>query len=115
MTIIAQAEQGMAGITALAFGRGEGDRTSIDVVTNGGMSFPLPTGLEPVKASTAATTLRQGICRQGLCLPEIGKTVDRDNGDPTDHKATTQHEQSFVGVERSLDAEKTSHYRDCLS
>ncbi|KAM3107670.1 SMP-30/gluconolactonase/LRE family protein [Phormidesmis sp. 146-33] len=49
MTIIAQAEQGMAGSTALAFGRGESDRTSIYVVTNGGMSFPLPTGLEPAK------------------------------------------------------------------
>ena len=41
--------QGMAGSTAFAFGRGEGDRTSIDVVTNGGMSFPLPTGLEAAK------------------------------------------------------------------
>jgi hypothetical protein len=39
----------MAGSTAFAFGRGEGDRTSIDVVTNGGMSFPLPTGLEAAK------------------------------------------------------------------
>ena len=39
----------MAGSTALAFGRGEGDRTSIDVVTNGGMSFSLPTGLEAAK------------------------------------------------------------------
>jgi hypothetical protein len=31
-------------------GRGESDRTSIYVVTNGGMSFPLPTGLEPANA-----------------------------------------------------------------
>ena len=49
IVIIAQTERGMAGSTALAFGRGEGDRTSIYVVTNGGMSFPLPTGLEPAK------------------------------------------------------------------
>ncbi len=49
LTTIAQAEQGMTGSTALAFGRGEGDRTSIYVVTNGGMSFPPPTGVEPAK------------------------------------------------------------------
>jgi sugar lactone lactonase YvrE len=49
LTIIAEAEQGMAGSTALAFGRGEGDRTSIYVVTNGGMSLPLPNGIEPAK------------------------------------------------------------------
>ena len=49
LTIIAEAEQGMAGCTALAFGRGEGDRSSIYVVTNGGMSLPLPTGVEPAK------------------------------------------------------------------
>jgi hypothetical protein len=49
MTTIAQAEQGMTGSTALAFGQSAGDRTSIYVVTNGGMSFPPPTGLEPSK------------------------------------------------------------------
>lgn len=49
MTTIAQAEQGMTGSTALAFGQSEGDRTSIYVVTNGGMSFPPSTGLEPAK------------------------------------------------------------------
>jgi sugar lactone lactonase YvrE len=49
ITIIAEAEQGMTGCTALAFGRGEGDLMSIYVVTNGGMSFPPPTGLEPSK------------------------------------------------------------------
>ncbi|MGL5943788.1 MAG: SMP-30/gluconolactonase/LRE family protein [Waterburya sp.] len=49
MTIIAQSEQGMTGSTALAFGQGESDRTSVYVVTNGGMSFPPSTGLEPSK------------------------------------------------------------------
>jgi sugar lactone lactonase YvrE len=49
VTTIAQAEQGMAGSTALAFGRVESDRTSIYVITNGGMSLPLPTGIEPAK------------------------------------------------------------------
>lgn len=49
MTTIAQVEQGMTGSTALAFGQGEGDRMSIYVVTNGGMSFPPPTGLESAK------------------------------------------------------------------
>jgi hypothetical protein len=49
ITIIAQAEQGMTGSTALAFGQGEDDNTSIYVVTNGGMSFPPSTGLEPSK------------------------------------------------------------------
>lgn len=49
MTTIAQAEQGMTGSTALAFGRGADDRTSLYVVTNGGMSFPPPTGVEPAK------------------------------------------------------------------
>jgi hypothetical protein len=49
ITTIAQAEQGMTGSTALAFGQREDDRTSIYVVTNGGMSFPPPSGLEPAK------------------------------------------------------------------
>lgn len=49
ITTLAQAEQGMAGSTALAFGQSEGDRTGIYVVTNGGMSFPPPTGIEPAK------------------------------------------------------------------
>lgn len=49
LTIIAEAEQGMTGSTALAFGRCDGDRTSIYVITNGGMSLPLPTGIEPAK------------------------------------------------------------------
>jgi putative intracellular protease/amidase/sugar lactone lactonase YvrE len=55
---IAKAEQGLAGSTALAFGRGENgslqgevrsSRTSLYVTTNGGMSLPLPTGVEPAK------------------------------------------------------------------
>ncbi|WP_019502634.1 SMP-30/gluconolactonase/LRE family protein [Pseudanabaena sp. PCC 6802] len=49
VTIVAQAEQGMTGSTALAFGRTKNDLTSIYVVTNGGMSFPPPTGLEPAR------------------------------------------------------------------
>ncbi len=49
ITTIAQAKQGMTGSTALAFGQGEDDRSSIYVVTNGGMSLPPPTGLEPAR------------------------------------------------------------------
>lgn len=49
ITTIATAAQGMAGSTALAFGRQAGDRTAIYVTTNGGMSLPLPTGLEAAK------------------------------------------------------------------
>lgn len=48
VTVIADAEQGMVGTTALAFGQGE-YRTQAYVVTNGGMSFPPPTGLETAK------------------------------------------------------------------
>lgn len=46
-TIIAQADQGVIGSTAVAFGQGEGDRTAIYVVTNGGIFLPPPTGLVP--------------------------------------------------------------------
>jgi hypothetical protein len=46
---IAETEQGITGSTALAFGRVEGDCTSIYVVTNGGMSLPLPTGIAPAQ------------------------------------------------------------------
>lgn len=49
VTVIAQAEQGMAGSTALAFGGSDRDRTSVYVVTNGGMSLPPASGLEPAK------------------------------------------------------------------
>ncbi|MBW4614051.1 MAG: gluconolactonase [Desmonostoc vinosum HA7617-LM4] len=44
-TIIAQAEQGLIGTTAVAFGRTEDDYTAIYVVTNGGMFLPPPTGV----------------------------------------------------------------------
>ncbi|MBD2341196.1 gluconolactonase [Calothrix sp. FACHB-156] len=43
--IIAQAEQGVIGSTAVAFGQQENDSTSIYVVMNGGMFLPLPTGV----------------------------------------------------------------------
>ncbi|MBR8832513.1 MAG: SMP-30/gluconolactonase/LRE family protein [Stigonema ocellatum SAG 48.90 = DSM 106950] len=49
ITTIAQAEQGMAGTTAAAFGASEGDRTHLYVTTNGGMSFPPPTGIQPAR------------------------------------------------------------------
>lgn len=49
ITTIAEAEQGMAGTTALAFGRTGRDRTNIYVVSNGGMSYPLPSGIESAK------------------------------------------------------------------
>jgi hypothetical protein len=49
VTTIAQLEQGVAGSTALAFGKSEGDLTSIYVTTNGGMSFPPATGIESGK------------------------------------------------------------------
>lgn len=64
ITMIAEAAQGMAGSTALAFGRGERDRTSIYVTTNGGMSLPLPTGLEPAKV------VRLDVGIEGLVLGE---------------------------------------------
>ncbi|MFN6568376.1 gluconolactonase [Dendronalium sp. ChiSLP03b] len=46
-TIIAQAEQGVIGSTAVAFGQTGSDRTAIYVVTNGGMFLPPPTGVVP--------------------------------------------------------------------
>ncbi|MBR8831764.1 MAG: hypothetical protein N5P05_002638 [Chroococcopsis gigantea SAG 12.99] len=49
VTTIAELQQGMAGSTALAFGTSPGDRTSIYVTTNGGMSFPPVTGIESGK------------------------------------------------------------------
>jgi sugar lactone lactonase YvrE len=49
ITIIAQAEQGITGSTALAFGQTEKDCTGIYVVTNGGMSYPPPTGIESAR------------------------------------------------------------------
>ncbi|XGV97686.1 MAG: SMP-30/gluconolactonase/LRE family protein [Leptolyngbya sp. BL-A-14] len=49
VTTIAQAAQGMVGTTAVAFGKTEGNRTHLYVTTNGGMSFPPPTGVESAK------------------------------------------------------------------
>lgn len=49
VTTIAEADQGVTGSTSLAFGRTERDRTSIYVITNGGMSLPPSTGVEPAK------------------------------------------------------------------
>ncbi|MBD2169324.1 gluconolactonase [Calothrix membranacea FACHB-236] len=46
-TIIAQAEQGVIGSTAVAFGQQETDSTAIYVVMNGGMFLPPPTGVVP--------------------------------------------------------------------
>jgi hypothetical protein len=60
VTTIAKAEQGVTGSTALAFGRG----SSLYVTTNGGMSFPLPTGVEPAKV------VRLDVGIEGLGLGE---------------------------------------------
>lgn len=65
ITIIAEAEQGMAGSTALAFGGGADDHTSLYVVTNGGLSFPLPSGLE----SARVVRLDIGIAGHQLLSP----------------------------------------------
>ncbi len=46
-TIIAQAEEGVIGSTAVAFGQTQSDSTAIYVVTNGGMFLPPPTGVVP--------------------------------------------------------------------
>ena len=48
VTTIAQLEQGMAGTTAAAFGHGE-HQVNLYVTTNGGMSLPPATGIEPAK------------------------------------------------------------------
>ena len=49
ITTIAQAEQGMTGTTAVAFGRSPSNETYLYVTTNGGMSLPPSTGIEPAK------------------------------------------------------------------
>ncbi len=64
ITTIAKAEQGMTGSTALAFSRTEGNLSSIYVTTNGGMSLPPSTGVEPAKV----VRLEVGI--EGLVLGE---------------------------------------------
>ncbi len=48
ITTIAKTDEGMTGSTSLAFGRAH-NSTSIYVTTNGGMSLPLPTGVESAK------------------------------------------------------------------
>lgn len=65
ITTIAEAEQGMAGSTALAFGAAAGDHTSLYVVTNGGLSYPLPSGLE----SARVVRLDIGIAGHQLLQP----------------------------------------------
>ncbi len=49
LTVIAKAEQGVIGSTALAFGRTSTDNTAVYVTTNGGMSLPPATGVEPAR------------------------------------------------------------------
>ncbi|QLE54728.1 SMP-30/gluconolactonase/LRE family protein [Nostoc sp. TCL26-01] len=72
-TVIAQAEQNVIGSTAIAFGQQEsdglhsvgGDRTSIYVVTNGGMFLPPPTGVVP------ATVVKLSVGKQGYPITAI--------------------------------------------
>jgi putative intracellular protease/amidase len=63
ITILAKAEQGVTGSTALAFGRGDYS-SSLYVTTNGGMSFPPETGVGPAKI------VRLDIDREGLVIGE---------------------------------------------
>jgi hypothetical protein len=46
VTIIGEEQQGLAGSTAVAFGKRGSDKNCIYVTTNGGMSFPLPEGIQ---------------------------------------------------------------------
>ena len=62
ITTIAQAEQGMTGTTAVAFGKTADRLSDLYVTTNGGMSFPPPTGVE------AAKVVRLAIGVEGLPL-----------------------------------------------
>lgn len=62
ITTIAEAAQGVTGSTAIAFGRTQRDRTSIYVVTNGGMFLPPPTGVVP------AEIVRLDVGKEGLAL-----------------------------------------------
>lgn len=61
ITTIATGEGGVTGSTALAFGRTERDRTDVFVVTNGGMSLPPSTGLEPAKVVRLAVGIEGAI------------------------------------------------------
>jgi hypothetical protein len=49
VAIIGEAEQGLAGSTAVAFGKRDDDENSIYVTTNGGMSLPLPGGIQEAR------------------------------------------------------------------
>ncbi|XGV94712.1 MAG: DJ-1/PfpI family protein [Leptolyngbya sp. BL-A-14] len=49
VTAIATAEQGVTGCTALAFCRTGEDAAAVYVTTNGGMSLPLPSGIQPAQ------------------------------------------------------------------
>jgi WD40 repeat protein len=62
ITTIATATEGMVGSTAVAFGKMDTNFTSVYVVTNGGMSFPPPEGLETAKV------VRLNVGIQGLSL-----------------------------------------------
>ncbi len=62
ITTIAQAEQGMTGSTALAFGKTEESHFSVYVTTNGGMSLPPSSGVEVAKV------VRLDVGVQGLPL-----------------------------------------------
>jgi hypothetical protein len=62
ITTIAKAEEGMVGTTACAFGKSQGDCTHLYVTTNGGMSFPPPTGVESAKV------VRLDVGVEGLAL-----------------------------------------------
>lgn len=62
ITTLAQAEQGMVGTTAVAFGRSPVDRSYLYVTTNGGMSLPPSTGIETAKV------VRLAIGAEGLPL-----------------------------------------------
>jgi len=55
VTVIAGIEDGMAGSTAVAFGRAPGHSTALYVTTNGGMSVPPPGGVQPGRVVQIAT------------------------------------------------------------
>ncbi len=74
ITTIAQSEQGVTGSTALAFGQTD-ERSplaaltrsnSVYVVTNGGMSYPLPTGIETAKVIRLEVGIQGLNLRSGL-------------------------------------------------
>lgn len=67
ITTIAQAEQGVSGSTATAFGCTSFDSEAIYVVTNGGIFLPPPTGIVPaevVRLEVGQEGLSVGACEQ---------------------------------------------------